>query len=280
VDALKKIHLLLITLAGVIFLLFIGFRMSRPVEPEYKGRRITDWITDLNEPPPKYDAAAAAVREMKQVALPIIELRLMEGHDRSQKEGWLALWYHRTGLGRRYSKAYLREADLEALRVIGKDSIPVLENLIETWDGRRDAANLLAELDALEVLDAKSPPMEMSIIKVAVCDALGTVTKRQDLAAQILLRLTTDQEADTRISAIYALGELAVLPGKVIPRFTELLEHGGKQTRLAVIVSLPAYGTNAMAAIPALQKIAAGENPELKEAAQETLDQLAKPPVP
>lgn len=243
--------------------------MLRPIEPKYQGRIISDWIADLYEPPPKYDAAVKALREMKQAALPIIENRILEG----QENTFLNSIYFKSPMGRRYSRSFLWEADFQALRVIGKDSIPVLDKLLDSWDGSRPAVKLLAELDALEVLDAHCTNLEFTSIKMMICEALEEVTQRKEFATTILLRLTSDQEADVRIRAIRALGEVQAEPPKVIPRLCAILEDGDPRTQSAVISSMIQYGTNAVSAVPTLVRISQRGNDEL---AKEAVDAIAR----
>lgn len=242
--------------------------MMRPVEPKYQGRVISDWIADLYEPPPKYDAAVKAIREMKQAALPIIEHRILEG----QENTFLYSVYYKSPMGRRYSRAYLWKADFEALRVIGKDSIPVLDKLIDSWDGSRPAVKLLAEMDALEVLNAHCTNLEFAGIKMMICDALEGVTQRKEFAIDILLRLTSAEEAEVRIRAFRALGKMQAEPVKVLPRLCAILEDGSPPMQSAVISVMVQYGTNAISAVPTLVRISQRGNDAL---AKEAVDAIA-----
>lgn len=250
--------------------------MLRPVEPKYQGRMISDWIADLYEPPPKYDAAINAIREMKQAALPIIEIRMLEGHEKT----FINSIYYNSPLGRRYSRSYLWKADLKALRVIGKDSIPVLERLLESWDGCSPAAMVLVEMDELEVLSAHCTNMQFDNTKVIICEALGSGAQRKDVAADILLRMTSDHNADVRISAIHALGDLQAAPVKVIPRLCAILEDGDPTTQEAVILSMVEYGTNAVSAIPTLVRISNRGNDMLAKEALDAIAQINKQSKP
>lgn len=252
----------------------VGYKAMQPKEPEYQGRKLSEWIADLNEPPPKYDAAVASIRQMKQTALPIIEARLIKGRKRGGWERFLLTLDGKTGVGRRYSEAFQWEVDFKALEAIGNDAIPVIERLFTVESAASPATRTLAELEAVESLNRACQPNQKGRLRLCAIAALLDIKRRREEVSPILIHLTGDNDSDVKISAVEALGILTVLPEKAIPRLCELLETEKDDVKEAAIYSLQAYGTNALTAVPALQKLAAGNDITLRAAAQEALSKI------
>ncbi|MGV3755839.1 MAG: hypothetical protein ACO1QS_10700 [Verrucomicrobiota bacterium] len=73
---MKKIHKVLLVLLGVIVLAVAGFKAMQPKEPEYQGRKLSEWIADLYGPSHLKRSSEAVVKEAKDIFLPFIEERL------------------------------------------------------------------------------------------------------------------------------------------------------------------------------------------------------------
>ena len=281
---LKKTHKVLLMLLGVIVLAVVGFKAMQPKEPEYKGRRLSEWIADLYGPSHLKRSSEAVVKEAKDVFLPFIEYQLRNTEfprSKSQLEVWIFNAQVATGIGFRQSSTVQWDGCFNALKLYGNDALPVLERLLTNNSTSLDAANLLVKLNAIEVLEKYARPEQPLFTRILSANSLGEVTQRKADAVKVLIPMTTESNSELVQTAIYSLGNLTATPEAVIPRLCELLESKDGHVQRSAIHALGKFGTNAVHAKGALEKIIKTTHDYLIEgAAQDSLNKVTAPQIP
>lgn len=80
---LKKIHKVLLMLLGIIVMTVAGFKAMQPKEPEYQGRKLSEWMVDFDKDENQSKQAVEALRAMGPSIIP----RLVE-QVTSESPGW------------------------------------------------------------------------------------------------------------------------------------------------------------------------------------------------
>jgi len=262
---------------GVIVLAVVVFKLMQPKEPEYQGRKLSEWIADLSGPKHLNSSSELVVKDAKEVFLPYIEERLKNNRyplAKNQLEIFIFNAQIKTGLGLRQSDAIQWVGCFHALELYGDDSLPVLERLMANDLTSVDAAELLVKLNAIEVLEKNACTEQLLSIRVLAARSLGGVTQRKEDAVRILLPLTYESESRLVTTAIYSLGALTALPKTVVPRLRQLLASTDGYVQIQAVYALKEYGTNAAEAEPELVKILKSTNDSLIRSA--TRDALGK----
>jgi len=209
-----------------------------------------------------------------------VEARILQNEDpQSMSKGKRLL----TGIqvtiaGRRFSQAYQWADDFQALRVLGTNSLSVLEKLMLNPESSREACELLAELDAVEILAEGTKANRVGGIRWNAILALRDVAKRKDEAANVLLPLIDDPRVAE--IAIRTLSYSKRHPEKVVPLLYKRMESTDSNVVANAIYALGEYGTNSVMAVPALQKISASQDEFLKFAAEAALREIMPKTTP
>ncbi len=271
---LKKTHKVSLVLLGVIVLALAGFKAMQPKEPEYQGRRLSEWIADLNKQPPRSTEAEIAIRQMKKEALPLIERRLTPTeHNPSKFETFLYHLQVKMGLYEQET-IYGWEDSFRALEILGDDSLPVLEQLLEHPHIGGRAADALARLEAVQALELGAAINQNPYCRWHSVQALSGVSRRKEEATAVLLRLTYDAETGIVAAAISGLGLLGENSETVVPRLCEMVENADERIKPEIVFALERFGTNATQAIPSLLKIKESGDADLRKLAQRALDHI------
>lgn len=276
---MKKSHKVLLVLLGVIVLTVVVFKAMQPKEPEYEGRKLSEWIADLGEDPPKALEAEGIIKKVPELVLPFVEQRIFQNPQPialSPLERFLGKIDARI-VGKRRSKAYQWTVDFAALRVLGTNSFPVLERLMVNFESSSKACEVLATLDAVEILEKGAQQGQKPWPRYSSISALGKVANRKDDANKVLLQLTHDSDTAIVLHSVSSLQELDTYPDVMVPRLVELIGQGDEDLQLHLIQNLNRYGTNASAAIPLLKRIESTSktNTSLNTLAREVLGQIA-----
>lgn len=250
----------------------------QPKEPEYQGRRLSEWIADLYGPSHLKRSSEAVVKEAKDVFLPFIEQHLKNAKypkSKSQLEVWIFNFQAATGIGFRQSTTVQWDGCFNALELYGHDALPVIERLMTNNSTCKESADLLVRLNAIEVFEKNSRHDQLLFTRVLSAHSLAEVTQRKEDAVKILLPLTSESDSTLTRTATYALGRLATSPETVIPKLCELLESNDGYIQLAAIHALGNFGTNAVQAEPILIRITKITHDSIiRGAAQDSLEKV------
>jgi HEAT repeat protein len=271
---LKKSRKVLLLLLGVIVLAGVVFKAMQPKEPEYQGRKLSEWIADLNKQPPKSTEAEIAIRQMKKEALPLIERRLTPAeHKPTKLETFLYHLQMKMGLYEQKT-FYGWEDSFKAMEILGDDSLPALERLLEHPHIGGRAAYALARLEAVQALERGAATNKNPYCRWHSVQALSGVSQRKEEATAVLLRLTYDAETGIVAAAVSGLGWLGGNSETVVPRLCEMVENADERIKPEIVFALELLGTNATQAIPSLLKIKGSGDAELRKLAQRALDHI------
>jgi HEAT repeat protein len=275
---LKKSHKVSFVLLAVIVLAVVGFRAMQPKEPEYQGRKLSEWIADLYGPSHLKRSSEVVVKEAKDVFLPFIEERLRNTKPpqfKTQLQVYLFNAQAATGLGFRQSDTVQWAGCFNALELYGVDALPVLERLLLEKHTSEEAAAILAKLSAVDVLKKGTESSRDRYVQQHSISGLGKVTQRKSEAAEVLLQLTRGTKRSVVTSAIYSLGSLAAVPETVVPRLCELLKSKDEFVQIQSIHTLVEFGTNAMVALPLLLELKTSSvDPIVRNAADNSANKI------
>ena len=244
-----------------------------PSEPSYQGKRLSEWLVDIDygQPQEKRNKAGEAIRKMGVKTLPFL---LADLADEKPKDN-------------RYSQATWA---FDALGPIGKPAIPKLTKLLEQNPGYVPGALAGIGRDALpELLSAltngsffvrdnaaaylgnaiysgKITPDEAS---VAFPIAINNLTYTNENA---LFRDNTHWRAASLVAA------LKMKPDISVPALVQGLEDTNFTVAAQCAWSLGEFGKQAKSAIPMLLKAADSTNTQLNFAAKQSLDRIEKAP--
>jgi hypothetical protein len=240
-------------------------------EPSYQGRRLSEWLVDIEygQPPEKRQQAGEAIRHMGAKTLPFLLATLADkqaGDHRYNQASWA----------------------FDALGPIAKPAIPKLTNLLEQLPGYAPLALAAIGPDAMpELLDALTNGSFWVRDNTAagLANALysGKISSDQAIAAYpIALENLTYTNANplfqdnTRWRAAALLGALKLEPDVSIPALMQGLEDTDASVAANCAYSLMAFRQEATAAIPMLNKAANSTNVQLNTAAKMALTQIEK----
>ncbi len=132
---MKKTHKVLLVLVGIIVLTVAGFKAMQPKEPEYQGRKLSEWMAMVSLNPNVINPAAnEALYAMRHEALPIIERNLLNLEHIGKAPDWKKRiwdWQIKYKIGAKHTWWHHYDSNLGALRVLGTNAIPTLKRLAE-----------------------------------------------------------------------------------------------------------------------------------------------------
>ena len=157
-----------------------------------------------------------------------------------------------------------------ALARIGKTAVQPLLDILASKDvpestiGHAAWALAFIGSQAKEYLE-QAANSDSAVVRAAVVGAIAKVVQEEPEQAElleILVNSLTDSDADVRIEAAAALGNLAYQPA--IPNLVDLLEHSEGETRKAAALSLMKMGDKTV--LEPLQKVLVKEPDETVQA--------------
>jgi RNA polymerase sigma factor (sigma-70 family) len=241
-------------------------------EPSYQGRRLSEWLVDIEygQPPEKRQQAGEAIRHMGAKSLPFLLATLADkdaGNHRYNQASWA----------------------FDALGPIAKPAIPKLTQLLEQCSGYVPSALAGIGPDAMpELLNALTNGsfFVRDNTAAALANALYSrkISSSQASAAfPIALKNLTYANADslfqenTRWRAAGLLGALKLEPDASIPALMRGLEETNLSIAAECANALSAFRQQAKPAIPLLIKAANSTNVMLNTAAKMALNQIEEP---
>jgi peptidoglycan/xylan/chitin deacetylase (PgdA/CDA1 family) len=236
-------------------------------EPEYEGRRLSEWLRELPAPESGFAgrdmAARFAVNFIGTNAIPHL-LRSLQARDHGWKAG-AAHWLHE-----KFDMDTLsdladaeRERAIRGFRALGRTAepaIPALEQLVIGAD-KEDAYY------AVNALQAIGTPQTMPVIFRAITNedailregaqiSVGNFRSHAAPAVGLLVKNLAASEKSVRAQAANAIGQIGMEPDIAVPHLIRSLEDSYPLVVRNAILALANYGTNAIGALPKLNKLA------------------------
>lgn len=246
---------------AVLSLLLVAFMagffsvLLRPEEPEpiYRGRPLSYWLQGFAPGAPSipilggshgvsYIEALAAVHVLGSNSIPVL-LRFLSKPDTPLTDRYFALAARQKFIHLAHTSPLVLQHEaimgFEALGLAASSAAPRLIEMYEqppNHDSRLNIIEILAD-----VLDQAPAPQAQA-------------------AVALMIRASSDRDAELRLSAIAALGQMRNEPAQVVPALTRLLENPDDDTRAEAASALACFGPTARPAFPVLLKLF--ENPK------------------
>lgn len=228
----------------------------------YKGKRLTEWLADLDDqnPGPANDLAVAAVHHIGTNGLPMI-IPMLNPAD-PHHHGAVLFCYE---LG---SKA--------------KPAIPALINLLNEGYTRGYVGAALSRIgpDSIEPLTAALTNHNPSV-RTEVVVSLGNMPlyygNRGDQmlnTVPVLINCLKDQSPFVRSLSARSLGQIGKEEATVVPALVNSLKDTNSQVRWSSCLALGQFGTRAKRAVPALLAAGQDRDPDVRGTAAIALMQI------
>jgi hypothetical protein len=260
-----------------------GLFALRPREPVYEGRRLTEWLQELDKTPftkESRDQAIEAVRHIGTNAIPFLEQLLRP--DPWWKQKFIELSRKSPKVRLRLTRAARRQRlavrGIEALGPLAKPLIPMMIELLKEGDVSSKVTAMVslpqigsaAVTSLIEALTNANPEVRVAV--VACLRSLGTNTPAAVHA--LVERIESDIHVDVRASAADALGNIKREPGLVVPALIRKLSDVDPTVRSEAASALAQFGLEAKAALPRLRELRADENGLVSDSAAEALNRI------
>lgn len=252
-----------------------------PQEPEYQGRRLREWLEDIDSgQPAKRNAARTAFLQMGAKAVPFLTELLG-----SRSSFPFKLPRLRWVKGGNTYNVNLTPARIQTQRAItacrileqvAKPAIPALAKVLENGDYTHDAVAALRVMgpDALHALTNAFASPAAEARKEAV-----TIFQRMPYDAQpaiaALIGCLKDTDANVRIQATQSLASIGKQPDVVVPALIQTLADPIPNVRFFAINALRRFGEDAKPAVPLLLTALNDTNAQVSSAAAHALKQIA-----
>lgn len=247
----------------------LGFRAMQTKEPEYQGRKLSEWMARVSLNPAIVDPAAnEALYAMRHEALPIIEknLRDLEKADGSimgSKMLWRILEDMR--MGTRFSSYNKAEMNFAALRAMGTNAIPVLKRFVE---GRHawSCVYSLVKIDAFDEVADLLKNGKTESRKVAAMH-ITELPRDPERSIEPLCSAVKDPDGLVAGTALSSLSRLKIASDKAVTRYEVFLRCDDWWIRQKAADYAPNMGTNAYTLVPFLVELLNDPKPEVQSSA-------------
>lgn len=249
----------------------------QPKEPEYQGRKLSEWMADLSPNPAIVNPTAnEALYAMRFEALPIIENNLSNLKHISKASVWekrMWDWQDEHNIGVKHTWWHHYYANLAALRVLGTNAFPVLKRLSLKSDYYGECTDMLGKAGGVEellsLLQTNSKERKSSVII-----SLGHLTTVPNPVPALLYEASQDKDYFVSREAIVALSRLGAQTNLVLPHYQKLLESDDWWVRDKSASYAGNLGTNAQPLVPALTRLIGDEKEAVRNSAASSLEYL------
>ena len=262
---------------AVIFLGIIVLETSceqQKSQPVYNGKSLSAWLRDVDNEKPNHpnEQAREAIRQIGTNALPFL---LKEINDPG--EIWSQLG--QTNSFYKTREAYIRRSNVtigfNILGPIARPAVPALVDLLNNGNNPGSAADALVEIDpqiaAVALTDAlTNKATEPRLAAAAYLIIVGT---NADIAVPNLILCLKNKSPENGIMAS-TLGDIHARPDIAVPALIRMLNDEDFQTRVESVRSLGEFGTNAISAVPYLERAANGQNRNFDSEVKSALKQI------
>jgi HEAT repeat protein len=236
----KNLVIVICILTAIVVAVVLAFALHNR-EPRYNGKRLSEWLMDLDDQKPRTanEQAIAAVHHAGAKGMPVI-INMMQMRD----------WNHR-------HHAILACYELGPA---AKPAIPILIKLLNDGDTRGYLGAALGQIgpDAIPFL-IKSLTNNNEEVRTEVASslgngpafALGTENQKSEITSALINCLGDKSESVRRLAA-YSLGRTGAENPLVVPALVKSLNDSDIYVRWNTCLALGGIGPQARAAVPAL----------------------------
>lgn len=251
--------LVLVVVASIALLAWLA---SRSREPEYEGKKLTEWLEQYGRPDAgsTLDSEAGdAIREIGTKAIPLL-LKFISVKDSPLKTQFV-LWCDKLEVFKIKIPAAteyhgMAVGGFHALGKKGRSAIPALMGLMSDTNSALTAVGCLWGIgsEATEALIAGTMHTNTEI-RGRCAWMLGDVATNSPAALATLVKLLHDSQTDVRCQTTLALGRFHDKHAQIVPLLIDVLSESDTRQADYAAFSLARYGTNAGAALPELERV-------------------------
>jgi len=292
----RGVYLILVVLVVTAVLVVVFARRER--EPEYGGKKLSEWVRDYGAPRwiwitngihvyatpnDSSNQASQSIRGIGSNAIPLLVkwMRYDQAKWKAKAFADLNPWLKRIKSNWQLTdeREHRAEASALVLADFRGDPGPAIPGLTLIMTGRNGLASKRRAQQALKNLGEEgyrvlvaneSPNVRLDILKLLA--RRGMV--EEALLPSVIRRLE-DPEPEVAAAAAEALGCAALHAPAVVPVLAKSLQDPRAEVRLAAVEALGNYYGKAVSASPALRTMLADTDPRIKEAAERALKHVA-----
>ncbi|MEI7729005.1 MAG: HEAT repeat domain-containing protein [Verrucomicrobiota bacterium] len=251
----------------------IGYKI-KTAEPSYQGKSLSEWLGECNpyevpsvdgSYPSTNNAFASAMRAMGTNSLPILIEWLPPRNPTVQN--WLIKANNKQDFIRLPTGSDPRTSSYQAVAAIaalGPSAKPAIPQLVELLNHTNVTVYATA---ALVAIGPEAHPVILqalrhtnSAVRVAVIWGLGQMPGDKEFAVPSLISLLNDNDTGVRRRAAFLIGCIQRKPEITIPALLKAFPDPDPHVSSHLAFALSRFGTNAVAALPALRQLQAQTN--------------------
>jgi HEAT repeat protein len=252
--------------AAALVIAFVAGLVSGTREPEYEGRKLTQWLEELRHPsspsPLARTNAMIAIRQMGTNAVPYL-VTMLHAKDSRLKTKCMDLLSRLRWVNIQFRDDYLRRDDaLMGLGVLGPDARAAIPDVAKLLDDRRHAQMAAY---TLHQIGAEAVPVLNLALK-----STNTWTRSQaagflgvsgdDASVPDLIAALKDSDFITKSKAANALTRFPEQAEVIVPALIGCLDDPNDTFRMNAARALASFGEKAKPAFPGLMKMVINTN--------------------
>jgi HEAT repeat protein len=272
-------------IAGVVFLAAVAaFFALRPREPVYGGKRLSEWLHELDKDTFTEESRAQATEAVRRIGtngIPFMERML--SHDPWLRRALIELSGKQSLIRLHLTTAEERRRlaleGIEALGPLARPLIPKLTEMLKddsSWQAMSIAFVGLARIGLEAVLPLTQALTNASPkVRSAAVISLSMLSSNAQAAVPALVeRLESDKDNRVRALAANVLGGIRSEPVVAVPALVKHLSGPDTNIRVEAALALGKFGRQAQEAVPALVKTMKDENLNIRSVAAAALKEI------
>ena len=256
-----------------------AFIALSPREPVYQGKRLSDWLRDLDDNTLAADSrnrAVDAVRQIGSNCLPTLA-EMLHSSDSWPKRKLIDLVGNQSRIRFHFTTAQERRGwAIQGIEVLGPAAIPMLIDLLNDKATMPTAMICLTQVGP-EVVWPLTCTLtnETPQVRSAAIVTLGLLRSNAQAAVPALVaRLESDEDNRVRASAANALGNIKKESEVAVPALVKHLSDADPTIRAQAALALAKFGRQAQAGVPMLLKTMRDENLTVRNSAAVALKEI------
>jgi HEAT repeat protein len=251
---------------GLLIIAWIVAAISGAREPEYDGKKLTQWLEELRRPsspsPLARTNAMIAIRQMGTNAVPYM-VTMLRAKDSRLKAKCVDLLSRLRWVNIQFRDDYLRREDaLRGLGVLGPDARAAIPDVAKLLDDRRHAQ--MAAYTLHQIGTEAAPVLVQALNSTntwARSQAAGFLGASGDAASvPSLIAALKDSDFITKSRAAHALSRFPEQAEVIVPALIGCLDDPYDTFRMNAARALGSFGEKAKPAFPNLMKMVTSTN--------------------
>jgi len=270
-------------IAWVVLLVVIAavaaFCALRPREPVYEGKRLSEWLRDLDDNTLAADSRNRAVGAVLQIGSNCVPtlVELLHSSDSWLKRRLMESVGNQSRIRFHFTTAQERRGwAIQGIKVLGPAAIPMLIDLLNDKGAMTTAMICLSQVGPEVVWPlTRTLTNEAPRVRSAAIVTLGLLRSNGQVAVPALVaRLESDEDNRVRASAANALGYIGKDPEVAVPALVKHLSDADPTIRAQAALALAKFGRQAQAGVPMLLKTMRDENLTVRNSAAVALKEI------